>query len=47
MEHPLAGCYQEVWGFAVRQKSGRSGAKWVKEATGVYKEQSVGQPVHF
>ena len=26
----LAGCYQAVWGFAVRKKSRWSGAKWVK-----------------
>ena len=32
MEHLLAGHYQAVWGFAVRQRAGsdgRSGAKWV------------------
>ena len=28
MERLLAGRYQAVWGFAVRRKSGRSGAKW-------------------
>ena len=30
MEHLLAGRYRAVWGFAVRKKSGQSGAKWVK-----------------
>ena len=30
MERLLAGCYRAVWGFAVRKKSGQSGAKWVK-----------------
>ena len=31
MDCLLAGHYRAVWGFAVRQKSGRSGAKWVNE----------------
>ena len=30
MERLLAGCYQAVWGFAVRKKSGQFGAKSVK-----------------
>ena len=29
MERLLAGRYWVVWGFTVREKSGRSGAKWV------------------
>ena len=31
MERLLAGHYQAVWGFTVRKKSGRSGAKWVND----------------